>query len=152
MLVVVALISAIVAVRWTGVHQRARIEAAVKRLEALDQHLRAFSRSRGQASELEIDVAGGRVRKLYGAESASAWESIGATIAETRIAAEKPTRGNTAIPFDRGGASPTYGIRLTGSGSRDEWLVFAGGTGQLSRLETEGQWDATFELLQPTGL
>jgi hypothetical protein len=154
--VVMALVSAVVILRWSGVHHAAVAESTLSRLETVDQHLRHFARSRGRTCVLEIDAERGRFRKQYDLAGGAgpAWESLGRVvrIEKTRIGGEKPRRAAAVIPFNAVGASPTYGLHIVGPGKREAWLVFAGVSGEMTQFESERQWNAAFELLTPPSL
>jgi hypothetical protein len=154
--VVMALVSAVVILRWSGVHHAAIAESTLNRLETVDQHLRHFARSRGRTCVLEFDAERRRFRKQYNLVDGAgpAWESLGRVIRieEMRIGGEKPRRAAVVIPFDAIGASPTYGLHIVGPGKREEWLVFAGVSGEMTQFESERQWNAAFELLTPPSL
>jgi len=155
-LVVLALITAVVSMRWSSLHHNAVAESAVKRLQFIDQHLRQFARSRGAVCELVVELSNHRVRKQYGgaSEDSSGWESLGTgvRVAGIRVGSDTPTNSEVALQFDATGQSPTYGLHLNGPGKREAWLVFAGVSGQMTRLDTETAWNATFELLAPRSL
>jgi type II secretory pathway pseudopilin PulG len=154
--VVLALIAAIVATRWSSLHHRAVGESAIGRLEFVDQHLRQFARSRGQGCELAFDLDRHRIRKRYRDDESEspAWETLGTGVElrSIRIGGEKPTNRTVEVRFDVNGQSPAYGLHLVGPGERDSWLVFAGVSGQMTQCASEAAWNGAFELLQPPGL
>jgi hypothetical protein len=145
-----------VAMRWSSLCHNAVAQSAVDRLQFLDQHLRQFARSRGDVCILLVDRQKARLRKSYDADERGGqhWESIGAgvKIAELRIGNEKTTSSEQTISFDAVGCSPTYGLHLKGPGTHEAWLVFAGVSGQMTKLDTEAAWNATLRLLEPPSL
>lgn len=157
MLVVVlilALISATVVFRSSGVQRQAVAAAAISRLELLDQHMRHFARSRGRPCALELDPERGRFRKVYdlAADEGSGWESLGLDLAEVRLGDEKASHKRVNVTFDAGGMSATYGFRLEGTGPQDVWLIFAGVSGEMIRLDSERDFNAAFALFAPPKL
>lgn len=148
-LVIVALLAVVVVVSWSGVHHKAIAESAVGRLKFLDQHMRSFARTHHTECRLSFEIGTGRIRKLYheGDNENPAWESLGRgiRIAELQTTSEQQRGRRVDIPLRRDGTSPTYGVHLMGPGDREYWLVFAGVTGQVTRLKTEREYHAALE-------
>lgn len=154
--VVLALLAAVVAMRWSGVHHGAVAESARTKLQFADQHLRQFARSRRRPATLAFDLQRHRLGKRRSPDESDAmpWESLGTgiRIEAVRVGVEKPTRRQIEIPVDANGQTPTYGIHLQGPGQREAWYVVAGVSGQLTELPNERSFHETFELLAPPGL
>lgn len=155
-MLIVALISAVVIVRWSGVHHEALATAALGKLQFTDQHLRRIARSRGRVCRIEFDMAHGRFRKQYEASGTDVapWETLGRLVAieDLRIGSETPRSNSPTLSFDSTGMSPTYGLHLVGPGKRECWLVVAGVSGQTTVLTSERSWRAAFDLLKPPSL
>lgn len=151
---ILSLVSATVVLRSSGIQRQAVSAAAVTRLELLDQHMRHFARSRGRPCTLELDPEQGRFRKVYDldANKGPGWESLGLDLAEVRTGEEKASHKRANVTFDPSGMSSTYGLRLEGAGSQGGWLVFAGVSGQMIRLDSEQDSNAAFALLAPPKL
>lgn len=150
--VIVALISAAVAVQWSGVHHKAVRSSAVARLESLDQHLRSFARTNRTGCQLSVEIGSSKIRKSYHERRGTnpSPESLGRGIRIARIEStvDISTAKQVLIPFWPDGSSASYGIELTGPGSSKQWLVFAGISGQLTQLETEGDFDALWQSIK----
>ena len=58
--------------------------------------------------------------------------------------------GRIAIHFGPQGWSPTYALRLVGKDGKNQWLVFAGQTGQMTSYDDEATIDETFQILKPS--
>lgn len=155
-IVVLALLAAVVAVRWSGVHHGAVAEAARSKLQFTDQHLRQFTRSRRQPGLLAFDLEKHRIGKQRSAGDSHGlqWEPLGTGIRiETfRVGIEKPTQRQIEIPVDAAGQTPTYGLHLVGPGKREAWLIFAGISGQMTELKDQRSFHGAFELLAPPSL
>jgi prepilin-type N-terminal cleavage/methylation domain-containing protein len=152
-IVVVSLVSAAVIIRWSAVHHPAIVESTIQKLQFVDQHMRRFARSRGQACGIEFNCEHNRICKIYGEEQ-TALASIGGTIRLDDIdcGGERPSSKTVLVPFSRIGTTPTYGLHLVGPGQRETWLVFAGISGKLITCDTEREWHATFGLFSPQSL
>lgn len=155
-IVILALLAAVVATRWSGVHHRAVAESTRNQLQFVDQHLRQFARSRNRPCVLAFDVEKSRIGKQLALddEDQLQWESLGTgvRVASMRVGVDKPTSRRIEIPVDAIGQTPTYGLHLVGPGKRETWLLFAGVSGQMSELKDQRTWNAAFELIQPPSL
>jgi prepilin-type N-terminal cleavage/methylation domain-containing protein len=154
--VVLALLAAVVATRWSGVHHGAVAESMRSKLQFVDQHLRQFARSRHRTCLLTFDLEKsqvGKERSLDG-HDAPQWESLGTgvRIDAMRVGVDKPTGRQVEISVDVNGQTPTYGLHLIGPGKRETWLLFAGVSGQMTELKDQRAWNAAFELLASPSL
>ena len=150
-IVVVALVAAVVVMNWTGVHHRSVRESATSRLQSLDQHLRHYSRSRRHVTRLRFEIGTSNIRKLYHESSRDnpAVETLGRSIQVTRIktSVSGKTGKKVEIPFRVDGSSASYGVELTGPGNTKQWLVFAGVSGEMTRLESESEFDELWQAI-----
>lgn len=155
-IVVLALLAAVVATRWSGVHHEAVVASAFGKLQFVDQHLRQFARSRQAPCLLAFDLEQGRLGKQHAAEGDHdlQWESLGTgmKIDAVRVGGEKPSSRHVEIPVDVRGQTPTYGLHVVGPGKRETWLLFAGLSGQMTEFENARSWNAAFELMAPPSL
>lgn len=155
-IVILALLAAVVATRWSGVHHRAVAASTQNQLQFVDQHLRQFARSRNRPCLLAFDVGTCRIGKQLTPvdQGQLQWESLGTgvRVESVRVGLEKPTSRRVEIPIDAIGRTPTYGLHVVGPGKRETWLLFAGVSGQMSELKDQRTWNAAFELLQPPSL
>ncbi len=154
MLVLVALLSAIVVMRWSSVQHRAVIESAVSKLSFLDQHMRSFARMQRKQCALSFKINENRVRKLYHAKDNTnpAWETLGRSILvkEMQTTEKHQQQKSREVLYGPDGTSSTYVVHLTCPGNKKLWLVFAGVTGEMTRLETEREADAALAVTSPT--
>jgi type II secretory pathway pseudopilin PulG len=148
-LVIVAFIAASVVVSWSGIHYNAVQESAVSRIEALDQHMRTYARTHRTECALSFEIDTGRVRKLYHSRENQnpARETLGRgmRIEDLQATFERQQSRRIDVTFRQDGTSPTYGIRLAGPGEREKWLVFAGMSGQVTRLNSEREFHAALK-------
>lgn len=150
-MVIVALVTASVIVSWSGVAQDAAQESAVSRLQSLDLHMRSFARGHRDECALSFEINSGQLRKHYHIEENKnpAGESLGRGILITDLQSTSGRRqgGRIEVLFRRDGTSPTYGMCLSGPGNRKAWLLFAGMSGQVTRLKSEKEFDAALKAL-----
>lgn len=149
-LVLVALVAVMVVMRWSGVQHKAVTEAAVDRLEFLDQHLRRYARTHRTECRLSFELEKSRVRKLYQTSDRKnpAWETLGRgiSIAKLQTTGSRQQGQPIEITFNRDGTSPTYVVQLQGPEKQPLWLVFAGVTGQVTRFQSQREADAALEI------
>lgn len=150
-LVLVALVSATVVMRWSGVQQRATLKATVEQIEFADAHLRRYAQSHGTSCRLVFDLKNHRLCKQYHNQSQNnpAWESLGRSIKlkEVQSTAQTQQSSQIELTFRRDGTSPTYGLELLGPGQQKIWLIVAGVSGQVTRLETKSNYEDALQLL-----
>lgn len=152
-LVIISLIAATAVLSSTGMWRQASIEASLARLESLDQHMRAFARSRGRRCELEFDTYKQQVQKVYQSEDRSQQAATrwGRRLKLTRVhlPGVSATRRKVTVPFNMSGASPTYALEFDTSSDKRCWIMFAGVSGQLTRFDSERELDEAFDLIRP---
>lgn len=152
-LVIVALLSAMVVMRWSGVQHRAVTESAIDKLTFLDQHMRSFARMQRTVCALSFEINKNRVRKIYHAKDNKnpAWEGLGrgVEIDEIRTTGKRRRSKLEDVLYGPDGTSVTYVVHLTCPGNKQIWILFVGVTGQMTRLETEREADAALALINP---
>ncbi|MCA9232786.1 MAG: prepilin-type N-terminal cleavage/methylation domain-containing protein [Planctomycetales bacterium] len=149
-LVLVALLAAVIVVRWSSVQQRAVTASAISQLQFLDQHLRSYARLQRTACGLSFDLRNHRVRKLYHAQDRNnpAWEKLGRGVHLDSLRTTVPQQNSRdEIVFAPDGTSPTYIVQLTCPGNQQLWLLCAGSSGQFTQFPTEREADAALALV-----
>ncbi len=151
-LVLVALVSATVVVRWSGVQQDAALQSAVGQLEFNDAYLRRYARTHGTLCSLAFDLKEHRLRKQYRSESRQnpPWETLGRGIQVRQLqTGHASAKNRTEVTYQRDGTSVTYGIELAGPRGQKTWLIVAGITGQITRLTTQKKYEDAFQIVSP---
>lgn len=161
------------AVAWTGMEdvRRGRRAEVLARVIHADRMARRHASNLTERMVLRIDVDKQSVRRhtVRDRRPVPMGPAVripsGARIEEVTLA-ESPFRsatgrsgmyrrvgkGRVDIPFSSAGRSVSYGVRLTFDGAGDEqrgpiWLVFAGLTGQVTKIHDERQFDNLFQAL-----
>ena len=139
---IVGVISATVAFRMTGLTHRARFEWGIGQLINLDTALRTHARNHARKTELEFELATGRVRRSYGKSNPEVkTESLGANFVVRRFVLPNrdTTSGRGIVEYSPEGTSVTYAVELiyANDSRHPVWLVFVGTTGRMERLEEE---------------
>ena len=155
-LIVLSMVAVTVAVAWSGLHRRAVMADAIQRIEFFDQHMRQYARMHRSPCALKFDTKEGRVRKIYDlqGDKGTHWHTLGRgiTLKQIEVSGGGRMRSTVEIPFNRHGLSATYGIALETRGEAQRWLVVAGLSGQVTHFETEDEFDAALQLIEPQGI
>lgn len=128
----------------------ARVAGAIEQWELLDRQLRDHARRYGRGSVLRVDVNQGLLtpewdtRDEVHGQPYSLPASV--TIRSIRTEEREARYGEMTISFSSSGQSPTYALELVTSG-RELRLAFAGVTGQVTRLERQGDVEDLFRVL-----
>jgi prepilin-type N-terminal cleavage/methylation domain-containing protein len=150
-LVIVSLVAASVVISSSGMWRQASTEATISRLESLDQHMRSHARSRGKPCELQFDTFEDQVRKVYelSEDSEQAVISLGRgfELEQVRLPGVSSTKRKLNIRFHANGMTASYALGFKTSGNQTQWLLFAGASGQLTRLNSERDLNAAFKLI-----
>jgi len=138
--------------RWSGVQQNAILKSAVRQIEFNDAYLRRYARSHGTRCRLAFDLKKGRLRKQFYSASQKnpPWEVLGRGIQIARLQTTGPTRGRSnqkELTYQRDGTSATYGIELLGPRDQKTWLIVAGVTGQITRIETKQEYEDALQVV-----
>ena len=151
-LLLVALVSAMVVVRWSGLHRGPAMESAVSQLEFLDAHMRRYAQMRRQQCSMSIDLSSNLVRKQYHAASNKnpRWESLGANIRILDV--DGPSvfkQGNKVeIVYQADGSTRSFGLELSGPGEQRAYLLVAGVSGQVTRFDESVKYKNAQRLLK----
>jgi prepilin-type N-terminal cleavage/methylation domain-containing protein len=152
-LVIISLVAASVVLSSTGMWRQASMEATITRLESLDQHMRSYARSRGKSCELEFDTFEDHVRKVYKLNQRTDQPAIflgrGFQLERIRMPGSSSIRRKQNVRFHANGTSLTYALGFRSVDNETQWLLFAGISGQLTRLNSERDLNAAFSLISP---
>jgi prepilin-type N-terminal cleavage/methylation domain-containing protein len=152
-LVVVGLLTGMVSWRLHGSLQRVRLRQSLERIEGLDRQARAEARRSSRTVRLEIDPTdgrllldkgepspGGRSRRSTKGVSVVLPSDVG--IREVKVAARGTVRRDVVLAVSPLGQSLSYAVELATARAGNGWVVVLGRTGQIVRLQSEGEVDA----------
>jgi prepilin-type N-terminal cleavage/methylation domain-containing protein len=148
-LLLMALLSAAVAVNLTGSKHRADLTDAADQINAADAAVRAIAGSTEGPVRLTISPSTRKLRRDTPGRPAVTIAELPAdvTVESIRLAGSAVSYNDAAIAFTAG-RSPTYAVRLSAPGGQHEWIVIAGLTGKSS-VETDEAVDAIFAAVTP---
>ncbi len=151
-LVLVAMIAAMVTVRWSGFQNGPALEAAVNNVEFIDAHMRRYASAHGRTCGLEIDLKNHRLAKQYHDDDHDnpRSEKIGSNVRVKQVDCQtERSRGATfQLTYYPDGTTPTYGLQLAGPGKKEAYLLFAGMSGQMTRFSTLSEYENAMSLLK----
>jgi len=166
--VILALLAGTVVWSLTGDVRRVGVAEAADTIAHVDRTARIAAQRFEGGCRLRIDLDQQRARRLHtdaGGEVAAAHSvslprghrieqlvlapDVG-DAATGGAAARRVISGAIDIAYSPQGASPTYALRLGSPSGRQQWLVFAGLTGQMTVIDDERDVDNLFAMLAAT--
>jgi len=162
-LVIVSLVAASVSLRLSGPVRRAAMDDLAGRLAAFDRRARvsarrhdrdmqmAFDLSRGEVSWAAVGDAGGTSHTARGASPVAM--PRGCRLAALVVAGgasaagRKTTVGRAVVRVSRRGLSPTYAVCIETQRGERTWLLAAGLTGEVTRIDDDAQVREVFAAL-----
>lgn len=150
---VIGLIAATAALRLSSAAHRARLQHAIQRIETVDNRLRTRATDRGETTHLEFDLGTSQIRLEF-ANGADATSIDLGDVKISRFVA--PTRetssGRIKLGYSSHGTSESFAIELSRGNDEPTWLLFAGLTGQMTRMEEERDVQEVFRILRAGGV
>ncbi len=139
-LVIMALITAMASIRLSGTAQAAQLEWATERVESADGLMRTHASACGQPAHLQFELGTGRLGRRFGnRQEKTSIVELGQSLRVTRFlsATRDVETGEISVDYSPQGTSQTFAVELKGARDRSVWLLFAGITGQVTRMEEE---------------
>ncbi|MEL7499545.1 MAG: type II secretion system protein [Planctomycetota bacterium] len=154
-LTLISLVAVSVSVRWSESYKRVEFQSAVERFLDMEASTRRVSRRVRRNASIMVDL---------GSESVSAtrWNDgvahqvqytfpSGVNLNMIRVGQIEASEGQHQIAFDQAGAGPTWAIKLQ-RGNQQQWLVFAGRTGQQLEFGDDEAVEEFFKKMQVNGI
>lgn len=139
-IVILALIVGVVGYRWSGSVQTAKLQWGIDRIEAIDGMLRSEAAHKAASGTIQFDVGTGTIeRELNNNKDSKRKTTLGHNLAVTRVITQvrEASQGETVIDYSPQGTAETYAVELTSANGHSVWIMVAGLTGQLTRLDNE---------------
>ncbi|MCY2927478.1 MAG: hypothetical protein NT031_18980 [Planctomycetota bacterium] len=148
-LLILAIAAAALTLNFRPLVAQAQMSEVIADLGEFDRLTRTQATGHDRSMRLVVDVSGGSLRRLEaeGEDAAGRAMVLPPDYKLTRalVGRVDVAMGEVAIPCSGRGLTPTYALQLEGPGGRKQWLVFAGLTGQMIRVDNEEQvrniWD-----------
>lgn len=134
-------------------YQTARFENAVERIVALDRRAREHARRFRRPAELLINDKSLRVVDPRSRSVTQELKDVARDARIDRVALRDRLidYGTTGITINGSGGSPTYALRLRGPAEQTVWLLFAGLSGQATRIENDDEIEQILQLMAAEG-
>jgi len=156
LLVVIALIGLLAGLTMTrmgSVTHRARLQAEVERLAALDGALRSHAARHAAACRLKLDLDAGEIERVSGGEDriARTLALSGAVRLSRFLSATRDTgHGTIHVDYSPQGTSESFALQLQVGDGESRWLLFAGVTGQITEWEEQRDVERILHTLHST--
>lgn len=141
---ILALLSTAAVLSFSHPLASARLDDACRELQRFDASARALSRVTGKPVRTMLNLTDNVLVRRQGGGSEDAARvpmPAGIRLAEVRIEGESFTGGEVEVDASPVGWTRTYAVRLAGQ-SGERWVLFAGVTGQATRLNDVRELDA----------
>lgn len=153
---VLALLAAVVATRIGGVHRRAAFEQAVAQWEFLDQQMRLEARRHNRPAELQIELGTGRLTLIRDVNdnNKGSIQSLGGNVRVTRYvsATRNAESGVVNVTYGPHGTSDSFAVKLQSASGQHQWMLVAGLSGQMTRLEKDSEVEDVLRTITPSGV
>jgi prepilin-type N-terminal cleavage/methylation domain-containing protein len=142
---ILALLSTAAALSFSHPLAAARLADACRELQRFDASARELGRATGKPVRMMLSLSDDVLIRRQGGGSADAARvpmPAGVHLAELRIGGESFTAGEVEVDASPVGWTRTYAVRLVGH-SGERWMLFAGVSGQATRVSDVRELDAT---------
>ena len=136
-LLVLAILAAVVAIKLEGPAGQARMTDVADRIAAMDSTVRGIAETRDKPLRLVIDLDEGRLHATDGRNDVGSPCVLPDRfcIGAVRTRDGERNAGTVDIPVSRLGLTPTYAVRLEGPGGRKQWILVAGLSGERVEID-----------------
>ncbi len=131
---IMALLATIASVSLRGTIDRYYLSQARQTIEISDAKARRVARATGQPVVLNLD----RLKKQFEIQKSTFQIPAGVEIESVEMASRVIVGSQVGIPYSDNGWSPTYAIELK-RGEVGQWIVVIGPSGQVVRVNGEGE-------------
>jgi prepilin-type N-terminal cleavage/methylation domain-containing protein len=144
-IVLIGLLSAAVVMSFSAPVTKLRAQDAVQAVRTLDERARAQARQSDQAAHIVIDLSARTLARRDGAGEIVFQATLPGQfeIDRVRTAAEDVASGEAVVTCSPLGLTRTYAVHVRGPGL-DQWLVFAGLSGEATVIKDEATLDSIF--------
>lgn len=149
-LVIMGLVAGIAVVRTSGATRRAKLEQAAGTLIHIDSNLREYAIRHQKRGTLRFDLTRGTIRSSPGDESAGRTQTLGSGVKMRRVMSttRDVTFGAITVDYTCIGSTESYAVELESDGGDVVWLLFAGLSGQVTRLKEVRDVEETLQTVR----
>jgi prepilin-type N-terminal cleavage/methylation domain-containing protein len=143
-IIIIALLSTAAALSFSHTLAAARAREAFGQVQSLDASARQFARRWGRTIQIVLDLSNRTLaRRERNVNTFVTSLPSGCRIDEVRMSSRRESVGEVSIECSANGLSRTYAVHVVGP-QLDQWLVFAGLSGQVTKVNDVSQLDAIF--------
>jgi len=147
---VMALLASAVALSFSRPLQLARAREAVSQIQSADAQARQAARQSGQTVRLVLDPSANTIARYEGEQRRAQTTLPGPCQLEEVIVGRHASWAERAeVSFSSSGLSRSYAVHLKGTGV-DQWLLFAGLSGQMTWVQDERTLRSILDGAAPT--
>lgn len=152
---IIGLITATVTVRFSASVRRAKLEWAIGRMTTTESGLRNQTARHARGGRLSLELGTGQLRRSFrGREQATTTIDLGSGVELVSFLSK--TRdvksGRVVVDYSQQGTTETFAVEIETQGDDSTWLLFAGLTGQITRLEEERHVEQLLQTVRPSGI
>ncbi|MBN1941688.1 MAG: prepilin-type N-terminal cleavage/methylation domain-containing protein [Phycisphaerae bacterium] len=142
-LLILAISAAAVTLRIQGPLHNAQMGDVVERVAEFDLLTRTFARENDQPVWVCVDLNKNQLRRSRREEDQykecgrAMTLPEGFSLSRLMLSQKEYDHGEITIRYSRRGLGPSYVLRLTGPGEREQWVLMTGVGGQLVQIENE---------------
>ena len=154
-LTLIGIITATAVLKLGGASKRAKFEWAIERLESAEGGLRMQAAKQGQEASLRFRIGKDDFQRSVGTDAKGvAGLRLGGDVTVSRLLSRTrdASTGEVTIDYSVQGVSETFALLLRGRGDDQVWLLFAGTTGQATRLYEEEDVQIILETIGERGV
>jgi len=144
-IVLIGVLTAAVVMSFARPVDTLRARDAVEMVRSLDESARAQARRSGEAAQIVIDLSARALARRNGAGRVVFEAALpnGFEIDRFRNGSDDLSSGESVVACSALGLTRTYAVHLRGPGL-DQWLMFAGLSGETSVVSDEATLDSIF--------
>ena len=146
-LVILAVLATSASLMLHGSRRRAELADAVGQVAFADSAARAAARAADGPVSLVYTAHGGRAyRSTAAGRAVLADLPADVTLGRVCVGSDTADFGEVTVPVSAAGLTPTYAVRVDAGPAGHQWVVFAGASGQPTRV-TDEQADAILDFV-----
>ena len=140
-LALAAVLFALASFSWRTPLRAAQFENTLEQIEFFDRNLREHAIRFDVFTKLKIDLADGKLTAVRGGVASGGerrWRLNPLfRIERVQTSLRQTSHGTVTIDISAHGQSSSYSLQLIDANGRRHWLIFAGVTGQVLRIDKE---------------
>jgi Tfp pilus assembly protein FimT len=135
-----------------GPLRAARMGQSVDELAQIDQLARSHASRHGRPGDLIFDLSQGTVAaKFRGEQNDAALTASADKVAAIFVHGRRRETGVARIPISARGGTPSYAVQMQTKDEAEQWILFAGASGQITHFSRGSDAEALLRITKPRG-